>query len=196
MRCESKAVDLNDGARDPMSLDDENRGLKIQLTAAAPEEEPVVANLLELYAHDFSEFHAIDLDANGKFGYSQLPLYWREPNRYPFLVRVDSKLAGLVLLRQEAEPSTNKTVWDLAEFFVLRGYRRRGIGTRIAHHLWNRFPGRWQVRVMVVNRSALQFWEQATGLFAGEHVLSARVEKDGQHWRVFCFDSPGKNPPR
>jgi len=179
-----------------MNLDDENRGLKIELTPATLEEEPVVANLLELYAHDFSEFHAIDLDANGKFCYPQLPLYWREPNRYPFMVRVDGKLAGLVLLRQEAEPSTNEMVWDLAEFFVVRGYRRRGIGTRIAHHLWNRFPGRWQVRVMVANRSALQFWEQATALFAGGEILSAQVETDSQRWRVFSFESPSKNPPR
>jgi hypothetical protein len=26
---------------------------------AAPEQEPILANLLELYAHDFSEFHNV-----------------------------------------------------------------------------------------------------------------------------------------
>jgi predicted acetyltransferase len=179
-----------------MTTDAENCGFKIELTRAAPEELPLLANLLELYAHDFSEFHAIDLDAGGKFGYPQLPLYWREPDRFPFLVRIDGKLAGLVLLRKEGRPSANESVWDVAEFFVLRAYRRRGIGTKIAHQLWSQFPGRWEIRVMESNRSALEFWERAIAQFAGPDVRSARVEKNGQGWRVFSFESRSKNPPR
>jgi hypothetical protein len=70
---------------------------QLELVPAGPDQEPVLANLLELYAHDFSEFHKIELGADGRFGYKDLPLYWREPNRRPFLVKVDGKLAGLVL---------------------------------------------------------------------------------------------------
>ena len=66
---------------------------------AAPEQEPILAQLLELYAHDFSEFHHIDIGEDGKFGYQPLPLYWTDPGRHPFLIRVDGKLAGLVLVK-------------------------------------------------------------------------------------------------
>ena len=120
----------------------------IELVPAAPDQESVLANLLELYAHDFSEFRYLELGADGKFGYSGLPLYWAENGRHPFLVRVDGKLAGLVLVKRGSEVSGAETVWDMAEFFVLRGYRRRGIGTQIAHEVWRRFPGAWEVRVM------------------------------------------------
>ena len=41
-------------------------------------QELVLANLLELYAHDFSEFHDLELGMDGRFGYSHLPLYWSE----------------------------------------------------------------------------------------------------------------------
>ena len=177
-----------------MIADAHSQGSKIELTPAAPEEGPILANLLELYAHDFSEFYAIDLDAHGKFGYQHLRLYWREPGRHPFLVRVNGKLAGLVLLRKESGLSINEKVWDVAEFFVVRGYRRRGIGTEIAHQLWNQFPGRWEIRVMESNRSALQFWERATTLFAGRKVSPVRVEKDGQGWQVFSFEAPTSPP--
>ena len=47
----------------------------IELIPAAPDQEPVLANLLELYSHDFSEFHEIELGADGRFGYPSLPLY-------------------------------------------------------------------------------------------------------------------------
>ena len=45
-----------------------------------------MANLLELYAHDFSEFHNVEIGEDGKFGYQALPLYWSEPDRHPFLI--------------------------------------------------------------------------------------------------------------
>ena len=87
-----------------------------------------------------------------------LPLYWSEPGRHPFLMKAEGKLAGFVLVKKGSEISRNEKVWDMAEFFVLRGYRRRGIGTRVAHEVWRRFPGLWEVRVMEANVSAHYFW--------------------------------------
>lgn len=126
----------------------------IEIIPAAAEQQPILANLLELYAHDFSEFHDLDLGPDGRFGCKRLPLYWSEPGRHPFLVRVDGKLAGFVFVKRGSEVSGDETVWDMAEFFVVRGYRRRGIGTEIAHEVWKRFPGLWEVRVMQSNNAA------------------------------------------
>src|SRR5438876_5635365 len=148
----------------------------IEVSPASSDQESILANLLELYAHDFSEFHDLELGADGKFGYKHLPLYWREPNRHPFLVRMDGKLAGLVLVKRGSEISRNETVWDMAEFFVVRGYRRRGIGTKTAHEVWRRFPGLWEVRVMESNVPARDFWAHAVSTFLGNAIHPAHVE--------------------
>ncbi len=163
--------------------------MDVEITAAGKEQEPVLANLLELYAHDFSEFHDLEIGADGRFGYRCLPLYWTEPGRHPFLVHVEGKLAGLVLVKRGSELSGNQTPWDMAEFFVLRGYRRRGLGTHIAREVWRRFPGRWEVRVMDSNASARQFWASAISEFVGEETLPVQVEKDDNRWAVFSFES-------
>jgi predicted acetyltransferase len=160
----------------------------VELIPATPEQEPILANLLQLYAHDFSEFHHLELGEDGRFGYSPLPLYWREPGRYPFLVRLDGRLAGLVLVKRGSEISGNEAVWDMAEFFVVRGYRRRGIGTEIAHNVWRRFPGWWEVRVIQSNGAARQFWERAISLFTAETMHPVRVEKNGDSWHLFSFE--------
>jgi predicted acetyltransferase len=162
---------------------------RIELVPATPDQEPIFANLLELYAHDFSEFHQIELGSDGRFGYKSLPLYWREPDRHPFLVRVDGQLAGLVLVKRGSELSGSETVWDMAEFFVVRRYRRHGIGTRVAREVWQQVPGPWEVRVMESNRSGHLFWAHAISAFTGEKVPSARVKKSGKFWRVFRFES-------
>ena len=165
---------------------------QVELVPATPDQEPVLANLLELYAHDFSEFHEIELGPDGRFGYPHLPLYWRETDRRPFLVRVDGKLAGLVLLKKGSKLSGDETAWDMAEFFVVRRYRRRGIGTRVAHEVWRQVPGRWEVRVMESNQSAHLFWAHAISAFTGEPVHSRRFETAGKPWRVFAFEAkPG-----
>lgn len=159
---------------------------QLELIPATAEQQPVIANLLELYAHDFSEFRRLELGPDGRFGYEPLPLYWTEPGRRPFLVKVDGQLAGLVLVKQVSGSSGPD--WDVAEFFVVRGYRRLGIGTEIAHQVWRRLPGAWQVRVLPAN-PARHFWERAIAGFTGNASQPKALEKDGETWFVFTFDS-------
>ncbi len=161
-----------------------------EVLPAGPEQEPIFANLLELYAHDFSEFHELEVGADGRFGYNDLPLYWRDPNRHALLVRIGDKLAGFVLVRRISDISTNELIWDMAEFFVLRRYRRHGVGNAAAHQVWRRFPGLWQVRVMQSNRDALRFWDHAIAALTGQTIESAVVEKNGKLWHYFLFESP------
>jgi predicted acetyltransferase len=166
----------------------------IEVLPAALEQMPVIANLLELYAYDFSEFLDLELADDGKFGYPNLSRYWREPDRHPFLIWADRRLAGFVLVQKGPELSANQAVWDIAEFFVVRGYRMRGIGTHVAHEVWRRFPGPWVVRVMQSNNPARQFWERAITAFTGEPVNSSCVERNGKSWILFSFISKANEP--
>jgi predicted acetyltransferase len=162
---------------------------QVEVLPAEAEQAPIMANLLQLYAHDFSEFLDVEIGVDGKFTYNPLPLYWSEASRHPFIIRVDNKLAGFVLIKKGSEVSGNENVWDLAEFFILRGFRRRGIGTLAAHQLWRQFPGSWEVRVMQLNVAAQRFWTRVISGFVGEALHSVPFEKDGEKWMLFSFDS-------
>jgi predicted acetyltransferase len=58
---------------------------------------------MQLYLYDFSEMCGDDCDERGLFEYEYLPRYWIEPERHPFLIRVDGKLAGFALVREMVE---------------------------------------------------------------------------------------------
>ena len=103
---------------------------RVEVVLAAREQEPVLANLLELYAHDFSELRDLDIDEDGRFGYGALPLYWTDPGRFPFLVRVGGRLAGLVLVRRGAGVSGEEAVWDMAEFLWFVDTGDAGLGRK------------------------------------------------------------------
>lgn len=161
----------------------------IEISPATQDQQPILANLLEFYAHDFSEIVDLEIGEDGRFGYPPLPLYWSEPSRHSFLIRIDGQLAGFALVKQGSELTGNKAAWDMAEFFILRGYRRRGIGVHAAHQVWKRFPGPWEVRVMHANTSALHFWANAVAAFTGQSIDPHSIDHNGKRWFLFSFES-------
>ena len=49
----------------------------------------------------------------------------------------------------------------MSEFFIIRKYKRQGIGIDAASAIWSLIKGEWQVRVLVSNPIACAFWLQA-----------------------------------
>ena len=126
----------------------------VEVQAALVDDKSVVRRLLELYAHDFSELTGADVDEGGAYGYDRLDAYWTEPERHPFLIRVDDRIAGFALVRSGLPH-------DMAEFFVMRKYRRSGVGGEAARAVFAMFPGEWQVRQIRENEAAIKFWRAA-----------------------------------
>lgn len=163
----------------------------VELIRAGAEHQPALGNLLELYMHDFSELVPIDVGEDGRYGYKRLPLYWSDDSRIPFLARVDGNLAGFALVARSPEPSGEDEIWDMAEFFILRRYRHRGIGAEMAGKVWRFCPGRWQIRVMENNVAARKLWEASVTRFTGLPVHSDTYLVDGVTWHRFSFESRG-----
>ncbi len=83
----------------------------VVLDLATPRDAPVLANLLELYAHDLSDTFGLELGPDGRFGYEKLPLYWSEPERrFPFLIRRGTHLAGFALVTQGSPVPTTQRI--------------------------------------------------------------------------------------
>jgi predicted acetyltransferase len=164
---------------------------EVVLDVATPADAALLSNLLELYIHDLSEtFPNIELGPDGRFGYHRLPLYWSEPEqRFPFLIRCEGRVAGFALARRGSPPAEDPNVLDVAEFFVLRRYRRCGVGRRAAELLWRRLPGTWTVRVSEGNASGLRFWPGVIAEFAQGRVTEFERPGTPHPWRVFRFES-------
>lgn len=163
---------------------------EVTLDAATPSDATLLANLLELYIHDMSEFFPIEPGADGRFGYDRLPLYWSEPHRrFPFLIRSGARVVGFALVARGSPASDDPDVLDLAEFFVLRRHRRSSIGRTAATLLWNRLPAAWTVRVSEGNRSGLPFWSSVISDFTGGRVSEQTRPGNPHDWRVFSFES-------
>ena len=114
--------------------------MQIALLPAAASDRAALANLIQLYLYDFSEITGADVDERGCFAYPLLDSYWTEAERYPFLIRVDGNLAGFALVNRYSRLLNPFDGHAVAEFFVMRKYRRVGIGRAAAIQLFDRFP--------------------------------------------------------
>ena len=110
------------------------------------EQKSVFIQMLELYLYDFSEFS------------KHIDDYWNEEGRYPFFIRVNGKLAGLVLVRSCCEHNHLPNPHNIAEFFVMKKYRQKGVGRMAATMIFDMFHGGWEVSQWINNVPAQNFW--------------------------------------
>lgn len=162
------------------------QSMDVELTPIAYEHKSVLRHLMELCLHDYSEFDGADVDEHGLFGYRRIDHYWTEDGRHAFLMKVASNIAGFVLVR---DSSNTGDAHSVAEFFVLRKYRRKGVGRRAAHGVFNMFPGIWRVHQDKDNTPAQAFWRAVIGEYS--HDCFREVSMDGVEGPAQEFRSSG-----
>lgn len=129
--------------------------MDVDLHLVAGEDQSVIANLLQLYLHDLSEFEPRELTTHGTF-YAWLDSYFTGPDRQAHLITVDGHPAGFALARREEDGDVDG--WNVSEFFVVRGHRRRGVAAHAARLPFQRHPGPWSLSYLVANQPAARFW--------------------------------------
>lgn len=160
-----------------------------EISSALPHEKPILQNLMELYLHDLSEYDQADVNQVGQYEYSYLDLYWTEANRHPFIIRVGDKLAGFVLINCHADPIYKEFRWSVAEFFIMRKYRRIGIGSLVANHIFDMFPGKWQIAQIEGNLPAQKFWRKVISGITNGKYEEFSVKDDQFEGIIQLFDN-------
>lgn len=162
---------------------------QISLTAAVEEERATLENLAQLYVYDWSELLHFEIGEGGRFEDFPLAPYWADDWRHPFLLRVGDKLAGFALIEAQSKVTGERGVFDMTEFFVLRRFRRRGVGLAAAFAAFDRFKGRWEVRQREENPAATTFWRRAIGDYTQSKFQEMRWDRPEWTERVQTFST-------
>ncbi|HYZ92490.1 MAG TPA: GNAT family N-acetyltransferase [Actinomycetota bacterium] len=176
---------------------------RIEVIEASDADRPVIENLAQLYQYDFSEMSRRDLERghhgnvkdDGLFHNIDFDWYYGKPEHHEFIVRVDGYLAGFVLVapgRSFRDP--DETVVWVDEFFVMRKYRRLGVGEHVARSMFDRFDGTWQVAQMSINLDAQVFWRGVIGRYTNENYEERWFDDDNWLGPVQYFRTPVATP--
>ncbi len=160
---------------------------EIELVPAELTDKPVLRQLLELYQYDTSDFDGADVDAHGFYGYKYLDHYWTEAERHPFLIKRGGQLVGFALI-SDRSVLEREGARVIVELFVMRKYRRRGVGAAAAKSLFELFPGQWEIFQEDGNIAARAFWDKVIDRCAvGDVERTTFQSAAGKLWvQSFC----------
>lgn len=143
--------------------------MHMQIVETNIADRPVFANLFQFYLYDFTEFVDMALENDGRFEESDLDGYWQLAWKHAFIIKVDGEIAGFAMIEDRTQVAGDEDVMDVAEFFVMKKFRKKGVGEYLACAMFDRFPGRWRVRQVEANKPALVFWRKIIGRYTREN---------------------------
>lgn len=157
--------------------------MEISLERVGREQQSILWRLLQLYLHDMSEFTQENVDEEGVYPYFYFDEYWAPASgeeRYPWFIRVDGALGGFAMVRV-----TEAGERQMCEFFVMRRFRRLGVGSVAARMIFESIPGEWWVHQLRENRGAQTFWPQVIEtVTGGQFEAGEDAEGTWQRFRI------------
>ena len=151
--------------------------------SALVEEKKTIFDLLQPYLDELSHFpgEKVDYkDENGTYHYPYLDAFWRESERYPYLLLSDKKIAGFALARQERDH------WEMAEFYVLPEFRRHGLATTCSRYIFKKHPGEWRINFNKYNQAGSAFWQKLARLLSNGDILTGELSTGHCYIRFSC----------
>jgi predicted acetyltransferase len=150
----------------------------------------VLRRMVELYQYDMLDYWPQQLNAHGEFGHIAVERYLRNPLLRGYFFLVDGQYAGFGLVDPDVSLPGNQ-FW-MGQFFVMRPYRRLGVGKLAAFHLFDAFKGRWEVGQMPLNTPALAFWRATISAYTGGQFEEHELDDERWHGWIQTFDNSAR----
>ena len=137
---------------------------RVRLDPAQPRDRDALFRLLQYSLYEESESDGNEIGADALFAYPWFDAYFTDPDRFAFLLREEGtdRLLGFAMVRL-----VEAGCYSMAEFMVVPGVRRTGVGTGAARACFDRFRGRWEVRPSLGSERAYRFWKRVIDAYTG-----------------------------
>jgi predicted acetyltransferase len=133
----------------------------VSVRPATAEDRPTVERLWLMFRHDLSGFMGVLPHPDGTFRSERVDAAFTEEGWAPYLLLRGDRPAGFAFVR-----GLNGPTRVLNSFFVVRGARRAGIGTRAVREVVQRHPGPWEIAFQYENEPAVRFWRRVASALA------------------------------
>lgn len=161
-----------------------------RLVEAGGRDLPLLDTLLQLFLHDLSEHldpGELPLRRDGRFDWGHDALAWVvSSRRWAYLICHREEVVGMVLtsemLRLRSGPGRTVDAW-----FILRPYRRRGLGRAIWGQLYETWQGYWELPTLHANPLGEVFASAGADAYASIQRGEQVIEEHGRAVRVQWF---------
>jgi predicted acetyltransferase len=140
--------------------------ISVRDARGAPRDREWIESVYRDYLDDLSPLNTgvFSMTSLGEIGYSesdQLARWFVDSTVTPLvIVRGPDPVGFAMVATGGATPGGPAVDYRMAEFFVARTWRRRGVGRLAVELILNRFAGRWQITEYLRNPVAVAFWRR------------------------------------
>jgi len=167
---------------------------EIKLIPATLNDHPIIQNMGRFYVYDMSEYlgkeEGWEMPADGLYECIDFKKYWEDKNSFPFIVRYKNEIVGFVIVDKKG--SAAEIDFNMAQFFILRKFKDKGIGRYVAQECFKKFPGSWEVMVIPGNEGAYRFWRATIKNYTNDNFTEYTrdiVHFNNSRKNIFKFDS-------
>ena len=154
------------------------------ITRIPPNDRPRLWGLLQQYLGEMSAWYGDRPDQKGEYPYPWLDHYFTDPERAAFFLEAGGETAGFALVNRFSALGEAPD-HAMAEFFLLPGWRGKGLGLAFTQEIFRQRPGSWEIKYHRENRPAGALWSRSAEPFrpmvtplGEEVVLSFVVPKE------------------
>lgn len=175
--------------------------MEVKVVLANEENANIIRNIYPLYLHDLSEVYG---NVPNEYGiYEDSPIktlaeqydvqngWFKNVNKlFPFIIMVDGKPAGFDLVAT-GEYVPKEMDYYVYEFFLLRPYRGKDIGSIAAKQIFDKFKGKWGLYVAPngTNPRAESFWRKTISSYTNDKFQERQGETFDGCRLIFTFDN-------
>ncbi|HEX2548885.1 MAG TPA: GNAT family N-acetyltransferase [Gammaproteobacteria bacterium] len=168
---------------------------QIELIQVSIDYYPVLQNMGRFYAYDMSEYlgknAGWEMPEDGLYVCNDFERYWQDENSFPFLIRYQNEIVGFAIINKTG--SHSEIDFNMAQFFILRKFKNKGIGKYVAEQCFKKFPGIWEVMVMPGNEGAYRFWRKIIKNYTHNHFVEYSCDvihfKNPARRNIFKFNT-------
>jgi predicted acetyltransferase len=138
------------------------------------------------YLDDLGPLNTGIFPALGEIGHREpdhLQRWYGDPSAALLVIMDDRRRAGFAMVARNSH-STRVTDYRMAEFFIARDSRRRGVGRSAVRLILDRFAGRWEIVEYQRNPGAVSFWRRVVAAYTAgqfrEQVINGEVRQTFQ----------------
>ncbi|USB33391.1 GNAT family N-acetyltransferase [Paenibacillus sp. YPG26] len=151
----------------------------MQIVKVETTQKLILKHLIALFLHDLSEFNpGQELNQkNGLFEFDEFEWFFEKDGLTPYFIIYDNHIVGFILI--QSDPFINPELYDylVNSFFILKKYRKRGIGKQAAHQLFQRLPGRYVIGQLSNNDPAIAFWKSVYHHYGVEYEEKEELDE-------------------
>ena len=140
------------------------------------------------YLDDLAPLNTGIFPALGEVGHrepDQVAHWFADPQAHPFVIAQATERVGFALVVRGSGPGSGSAgpagTYRMAEFFVSRPNRGRGVGQGAARLILDRFAGRWEIIEYLRNPDAVRFWRRVVSRYTQgrfeERVINGEVRQ-------------------